>query len=47
MAKQSSSDVKPVPDVYVALLFVSTAALIAAITLLALELNKYDWALPR
>ncbi len=35
----------PSPDIYVGLLFVSVAALIAGCTFLALELNKYDWAL--
>lgn len=43
---QKNSDAKPVADVYVALLFVSVAALTAGITLLALELNKYNWAMP-
>jgi len=38
--------VKPEPDVWVGLLFVSTAALAIGITLLVLQLNKYDWALP-
>jgi hypothetical protein len=32
-------------DIYVGLLFVSVAALIAGITFLSLELNKYDWTL--
>ena len=34
------------PDVYVSLLFVSVAALIVGIVLLALELNEYAWSLP-
>lgn len=42
---QKSSDSKPKPDIYVGLLFVSLAALIAGCTLLVLELNKYDWAM--
>lgn len=32
------------PDVYVSLLFVSVAALIVGIALLALELNEYAWS---
>ncbi len=35
----------PAPDVYVGLLFVSLAALVAGITFLVLELNAYDWKL--
>lgn len=38
-----NSDAKPVPDVWVALLFISTGALIAGITLLYFELDKYGW----
>lgn len=40
---QRNSDMKPVPDVWVALLFVSVAALSGAIAFLVMELNKYDW----
>ena len=36
---------KPAPDVWVALLFVSTAALTTGIVFLVLQLNKYDWAM--
>lgn len=36
----------PSPDVYVALLFVSVAALTFGCILLALELDAYGWALP-
>ncbi|MFM9960675.1 MAG: hypothetical protein ACKV2Q_05560 [Planctomycetaceae bacterium] len=39
----SSSKEKATPDVFVGLLFVSVAALIAGITLLVLELNSYAW----
>ncbi|MBC7816459.1 MAG: hypothetical protein IAG10_06160 [Planctomycetaceae bacterium] len=38
-----SNSAKATPDVYVGLLFVSVAALIAGITLLVLELNSYAW----
>lgn len=41
MSPQSSES--PPPDIYVGLLFVSVAALIAGITFLALELNAYEW----
>lgn len=41
---QPGSKPKPVPDVWVALLFVSTAALITGIAFLVMELNKYDWS---
>jgi len=41
---QPGSKPKPVPDVWVALLFVSTAALITGVVFLVWELNKYDWA---
>lgn len=34
------------PDIYVALLFVSVAALITGISLLILELNLYEWKGP-
>ena len=36
----------PAPDVYVALLYVAVASLIIGISLLALELNVYEWKLP-
>lgn len=36
----------PVADVYTGLLVLSVAALLAGITFLCLELNKYGWALP-
>jgi len=36
---------KPTPDIYVGLLFVSVAALIAGCIFLALELNAYDWTI--
>lgn len=36
----------PAPDVYVGLLFVSTAALVIGLVLLALEMNVYEWKLP-
>lgn len=42
----SQQDSKPVPDVWVALLFVSVASLITGISFLMMELNKYDWQLP-
>lgn len=42
MSQQNS---KPAPDVWVALLFVSTAALTAGIAFLVMQLNKYDWAM--
>jgi len=31
------------PDIYVGLLFVSTAALLSGIIFLVMELQKYDW----
>jgi hypothetical protein len=34
------------PDIYVALLFVSVAALIVGCTLLMLEMNVYEWKGP-
>lgn len=34
------------PDVYVALLVVSVAALCTGITFLVMELNKYGWSSP-
>ena len=36
----------PAPDVYVSLLFVAVASLVVGISLLALELNVYEWKLP-
>ena len=33
----------PAPDVFVGLLFVSTAALLGGIIFLVLELSKYGW----
>jgi len=36
----------PAPDVYVALMFVSVAALIVGCTLLMLEMDKYGWKGP-
>lgn len=39
----SSNAAKATPDVFVSLLFVSVAAIIAGITLLVLELNSYAW----
>jgi hypothetical protein len=38
-----SSNESPAPDVYVGLLFVSVAALIAGITFLVLKLGEYNW----
>lgn len=51
MSPRSSSSRKPkgpaaAPDVYVALLFVAVASLIVGISLLAMELNVYEWKLP-
>ncbi len=51
MSPRSSSPRKPkgpppAADVYVALLYVSVASLIVGISLLALELNVYEWKLP-
>jgi hypothetical protein len=49
MSARSSKKAKgpaPAPDVYVALLFVAVASLIVGISLLALELNAYEWKLP-
>ena len=42
-SSDSSAAAKATPDVFVGLLFVSVAALIAGITLLVLELNSYGW----
>ncbi len=36
----------PAPDVYVALLFASVAALIFGCILLGMELQAYEWAFP-
>jgi hypothetical protein len=36
----------PAPDVYVTLLFVAVASLIVGISMLAMELNLYEWKLP-
>lgn len=41
----SQPNSKPSPDVWVALLFVSTAALAIGIGFLVMQLNKYDWAM--
>ena len=51
MSPRSSSPRKsrgpaPAPDVYVALLFVAVASLVIGISLLAMELNVYNWELP-
>ena len=43
MSPQNSS--KPSPDVFVSLLFVSVAALVVGISLLAVELKSYGWEL--
>lgn len=43
MAASDDNKPKPAADGYVALLFVSVAATVLAIGLLALSLNKYDW----
>ena len=40
-----SSDNAPAPDIYVALLWVSLAALTAGITVLVMALQAYDWKL--
>lgn len=40
-----SSDNAPAPDVYVALLWVSLAALLTGITFLVKALYAYDWTL--
>lgn len=42
MAPRKSQEAPP-PDIYVALLFVSLAALITGTVMLVLELNKYGW----
>lgn len=34
------------PDIYVALLFVGLAAMLAACCFLAAEMNNYNWAMP-
>lgn len=43
---KSRSRVAAPPDVYVALLFVSVAALIVGIIFLVMELGNYDWRGP-
>lgn len=40
-----SSDNAPAPDIYVALLWVSLAALLTGILFLVLALNSYEWKL--
>ena len=35
----------PAPDIYVGLLFVAVAALVAGCVFLAMELGKYNWQL--
>ncbi len=42
MSRQTSNS-PPQPDIYVGLLFVSVAALMAGCIFLALELNAYNW----
>ena len=42
MSRQSS-DGTPQPDIYVGLLFVAVAALMAGCIFLALELGEYNW----
>ena len=41
MSAQNSES--PTPDIYVGLLFVSVAALIAGCIFLALEMSEYGW----
>jgi len=41
-----NSDSSPSPNIYVGLMFVAVAALIAGCVFLALELNTYGWASP-
>ena len=43
-SSKSGSREQPRADIYVGLLFVGVAALIAGIVFLVLELNKYGWA---
>lgn len=43
--RSSDSGSKPSPDVYVSLLFVAIAALIAGCAFLVLELNQYGWSM--
>ena len=47
MSRRSSesSGSKAPPDVFVGLMFVSVASLIAGIILLVMELGRYDWKL--
>jgi hypothetical protein len=40
-----SSDTSPAPDIYVALLWVSLAALLTGIVFLVMTLNAYQWKL--
>ncbi|MEK6257536.1 MAG: hypothetical protein AABP62_02860 [Planctomycetota bacterium] len=40
-----SSDNSPAPDIYVALLWVSLAALLTGIVFLVMTLNTYGWKL--
>lgn len=44
---QPNSDGSPQPDIYVGLLFVAVAALVAGCVFLALELNEYAWQFPK
>ncbi len=46
MSPRGSKGPEPQPDVYVGLLFVSVAALIAGCIFLALELGQYNWTMP-
>ncbi len=45
-AKSAPKGPPPAPDIYVALLLVSFAALLWGCVLLGLELNHYNWAPP-
>lgn len=47
MSRRNSDNnaAKATPDVFVGLLFVSVASLIAGIILLVLELGRYNWQL--
>ena len=42
-----NTDNAPAPDVYVALLFVSLAALITGTIMLVMELGKYGWQISK
>ena len=44
--KTKAKSVAAHPDVYVGLLFVSVACLIAGISFLVVELYRYQWLLP-